>query len=222
MEKFEEELEKVSAKINSMSLSEEFKENLCKKLDYEYSRMPPKRRFFIPKQIVAVFACCILVTSYAFADGIENAVNSIFSNTSREIQQAVESGNLQTITMDYVKKEDVSIKIDYTVVSEDFICLAFNVLSEEEFSNVYVDNIEFMNKYNERIYSTNDIDIQDIKYTYTDKKLNNKNSIYIIKVDNLKLNDNEIKIILNGLEIGNNKVVKKVNETWEYNININN
>lgn len=222
MEKFEEELEKVSAKINSMSLSEEFKENLCKKLDYEYSRMPPKRRFFIPKQIVAVFACCILVTSYAFADGIENAVNSIFSNTSREIQQAVESGNLQTITMDYVKKEDVSIKIDYTVVSEDFICLAFNVLSEEEFSNVYVDNIEFMNKYNERIYSTNDIDIQDIKNTYTDKKLNNKNSIYIIKVDNLKLNDNEIKIILNGLEIGNNKVVKKVNETWEYNININN
>lgn len=221
MEKFEEELEKVSAKINSMSLSEEFKENLCKKLDYEYSRMPPKRRFFIPKQIVAVFACCILVTSYAFADGIENAVHSIFSNTSREIQQAVESGNLQTITMDYVKKEDVSIKIDYTVVSEDFICLAFNVLSEEEFSNVYVDNIEFMNKYNERIYSTNDTEIKNIKYSHTDKKLNNKNSIYIIKVDNLKLNDSEIKIILNGVKMLNFNNRNDIDSKWEFNIQVN-
>ena len=149
MEEFNKELEEIKNELNEVKLRDEFKQNLKIKMKEELNKPDIKektRTVLFPKKLIATFACVIfLITSLGvFADEIECLVTNIFSNTDKQIEEAIANGNYKEIDMEYVEHDGVGIKVDYIIQDEDKLCIAFNVRCEEEFDKVYFQNIEII------------------------------------------------------------------------------
>lgn len=220
MEKFEEDLIKLKNKINSMTLSDEFKENLSKKLDMEYEKIPDKKHFFIPKQLVAACACCIVLTSCVFADSIGSAITNLFANTSKEMEAAIESGELQSLNMDYVERDGVSIKIDYAMAKDDSLYLVFNILSEEEINKVKFDDYELKNVNGDVIYSKSDFNFREIDEVFKQKRLNNKELMLFTELYNVEKikEQNKLNMKLNKINLERNGNREYIDEEWNFEI----
>lgn len=223
MEKFEEDLIKLKNKINSMTLSDEFKENLSKKLDMEYERMPDKKPFLWAKQIVAACACCIVLTSCVLADSIGNVITNFFSNTSKEMEAAIESGELQSLNMDYVERDGVSIKVDYAMVKDDSLYLVFNVLSEEEIEKVRFTDFSINSEDSGLLYDKQDMHFRDVNIDYHIKRLKDKEIIFFLELSNIKniQNYSNIKVLINEIIIISSNKTSTINNTWNFDIEIN-
>lgn len=220
MEKFEQDLENLKNKINSMTLSDEFKENLSKKLEMEYSKTTTKTRFFVPKQIVAACACCILLTGCVFAGSFGNVITNLFANTSKEMEQAIESGEVQYINMDYVERDGVSIKVDYAMAKDDALYLVFNVLSEEEFDKIKFVDYEIIDTRENIIYNKANLEFDVIEEINSIKRLNERNAILFIKLNNISniSNINISDIVLKKIRIKNMNDIKVIENVWNFSI----
>jgi len=186
VEKFEEDLNRLKNKINSMSLSDDFKEELSRKLDAEYNKTDTRRHFSFPKQIIAAFACCIVLTSCVFADSIGNVITIFFANTSKEMEQALENGEMQKIDMEYVERDGVSIKVDYAMVKEDSIYLVFDVLCEEEISDIKFLDYEIRDLNQNVIFNKLDFSFKYIEERYVQKRIDTKNILVCVQLFNTK------------------------------------
>ena len=142
MEEFNKELEEIKNELNEVKLRDEFKQNLKIKMKEELNKPDIKektRTVLFAKKLIATFACVIFLISSlgVFADEIECLVTNIFSNTDKQIEEAVANGNYKEIDMEYVEHDGVGIKVDYIIQEEDKLCIAFNVRCEEEFEHLY-------------------------------------------------------------------------------------
>lgn len=214
MEKFEEDLENLKNKINSMTLSDEFKENLSKKLEMEYNKTSTRTWFAIPRQIVAACACCILLTGCVFAGSFGNVITNFFANTSKEMEQAIESGEVQYINMDYVERDGVSIKVDYAMVKNNSLYLVFNVLSEEDVDKVKFVDYEIQDKIGNMVYSKTNFEYDVIEEINSIKRLTEKNAIFFVKLSNIS-NTNISDIVLKQIRINDTKIIDNI---WNFSI----
>lgn len=215
--RLEEDMKKISDKLDEYELSEEFKERLAKRMDYEYNKPIDKgikNKSIFVKKLVASFACCfvILSTCVAFGDEFESLIAKVFSNTDKEIEQAIENGNYKEINMDYVEDNGVSVKVDYIVKTENSIYFAFNVLVDEEYDDLYFNDIEIKNENDEDIFKFHKTN-QKSDFILINKDITNNNSFMLY---NLKLNDyeknseNKIKFYFhNMITILNNEMSNK-------------
>lgn len=224
MEKFEEDLENLKNKINSMTLSDEFKENLSKKLEMEYNKTSTRTWFAIPRQIVAACACCILLTGCVFAGSFGNVITNFFANTSKEMEQAIESGEVQYINMDYVERDGVSIKVDYAMAKNNSLYLVFNVLSDEEISRVSLEEYEIKNNNQEVLYDSTDIEFNSIEKKYTSKRVDNKNVIIFAELKNDEILEKykNLNIHLKTILLEDISKREEVTNEWILNFAINN
>lgn len=223
MEKFEEDLNRLKNKINSMSLSDDFKEELSRKLDAEYNKTDTRRHFSFPKQIIAAFACCIVLTSCVFADSIGNVITIFFANTSKEMEQALENGEMQKIDMEYVERDGVSIKVDYAMVKEDSIYLVFDVLCEESIDNISFEKYEIRNYEEEILFNNINFNSDIIEERYNIKRLKNNNLIFFVELDNIyEIQKNSLlKIYINKIKVGNLENIKEIESNWGLELKIN-
>lgn len=228
--KFEEDLKEIKDKLNAEKLSDEFKENLQAKLEAELNKDTSKSKGkiiqfpVITRKLAGICACFVLLFSscFAFADEIENVIFKIFGDTDRIIEKAIANGNYKEIDMEYVENNGVSIKVDYVVVEDDNLYIAFDILSEEEFDEVYIKDIKIKEQNGFTLYS-NDSGIQGAILTSEEENITTRNSIIIYKLTNndykfenltdLKIECNKINIIKNEIKID------KVG-LWKMNVNI--
>lgn len=226
--KFEEDLKEIKDKLNAEKLSDEFKENLQAKLEEELNKDTSKSKGkilqfpVITRKLAEICACFVLLFSgcFVFADEIENVIFKIFGDTDRIIEKAIANGNYKEIDMEYVENNGVSIKVDYVVAEDDNLYIAFDILSEEEFDEIYFEDIKIEYKNNLILYENNS------KKEYTvfipeQKHINSRNAIVTYKLKDIKYNLNDlIKIKISKIDFikentGNNK-----NGSWEFEINI--
>ena len=215
--RLEEDMKKISDKLDEYELSEEFKERLAKRMDYEYNKPIDKgikNKSIFVKKLVASFACCfvILSTCVAFGDEFESLIAKVFSNTDKEIEQAIENGNYKEIDMDYVEDNGVSVKVDYIVKTKNSIYFAFNVLVDKEYDNLYFENIEIKDENDKRILKTSEKD-QESDFILMKKNITKNNSfmLYNLKFNDYKKNGkNKIKFYFhNIIAILNNQLSNK-------------
>lgn len=222
MEKFEEDLNRLKNKINSMSLSDDFKEELSRKLDAEYNKTDTRRHFSFPKQIVAAFACCIVLTSCVFADSIGNVISNFFANTSTEMEQALENGEMQKIDMEYVERDGVSIKVDYAMVKEDSVYLVFNILSDEEISDVKFLDYEIRDLNQNVIFNKLDFSFKYIEERYVQKRIDTKNILVCVQLFNTKnIKPTDIlslNVNIRQIKLVNNTSFQDINNKWTFQI----
>lgn len=218
MEEFNKELEEIKNELNEVKLRDEFKQNLKIKMKEELNKPDIKektRTVLFPKKLIATFACVIFLISSlgVFADEIECLVTNIFSNTDKQIEEAIENGNYKEIDMEYVEHDGVGIKVDYIIQDEDKFCIAFNVRCEEEFNKIQFDRLEIFDGNKIKLF---DIKNENYKYNKTIKNISKKNIIVLYKFDK-KIFDMEI-IRINDLFIKNNGVKKTIFNEWEIKI----
>lgn len=222
MEKFDKDLEEIKTELNNIKLSEDFKNNLKIKMEEELNKPDAKekaRNFLFPRKLVATFACFfLLVTSCAvFADEIESFVASIFSNTDRRIEKAIANGNYKEIDMEYVEHDGIGIKVDYVISDDDSFYIAFNILTEEEFDDMFFENIEVKN--DKEIIHKIDVNSNVIINSNTrtfNKKINLTNNIYIYQIymNNKIDNYGNIKMKIENICFSKNDKINKKLGNW--------
>ena len=144
MNKYNEELDELKNANQEIKLDDEFKASLKIKLDEEISKQEEKlnkkpKLNLIPRKLIPVTVCLfvLFVTIQTFADEIESLVKCVFSNVDETVEEAIANGNYQKIDMEYVEHDGISIKVDYIIQENNNTYIAFNVLSDDEFDNIY-------------------------------------------------------------------------------------
>ena len=194
MEEFNKELEEIKNELDQVKLSDEFKQNLKIKMQEELNKPNIKEKVktvLFPRKLVAAFACFIFVLTSigVFADEIEGIITYIFSNTDKQIEEAIANGNYKKIDMEYVEHDGIGIKVDYIIQEDDALSIAFNVKSEEEINYIQFISTEIVNEYKSfNIFSGIDM------YTKILKKISKKNVIVLYKFDMQDFNVKKIKI----------------------------
>ena len=109
--------------------------------------------------------------------------------------------------MDYVKNNGVSIKVDYVVEEQDNLYIAFNIVTEEEYAKLYLDEtiIKAKNRNNNENEYTNSEAVQK------SKRISKYNYIIIYKFKIAKFNTDVV-----GLDVKANKIrVKTSNNIFK-------
>lgn len=225
--RFNEELNEIKEKLNAEKLSDEFKANLNTKLQEELNKDDSsKGKIFnfptISRKLAGICACFVFLFSscFVFADDIENVILDLFGNTDRIIAKAIEEGNYKDVEMDYVEDQGISIKVDYVVIEDDELYIAFNVFGEEEFDRIIIDGIEIQNQNNEKIYSKLYNTLENSMLTTMEKKINTNNQIIIYKLNNKKYDMNEIDINIYRIDFIKDNVGNIKKGKWNLNISI--
>lgn len=227
--RFNEELNEIKEKLNAEKLSDEFKSNLQAKLQEELNKdNSGKGKIFnfptISRKLAGICACFVFLFSscFVFADDIENVILELFGNTDRIIAKAIEEGNYKDIEMDYVEDNGVSIKVDYVVIEDDELYVAFNVLSEGEFDKVILDNITIKDHDGKVLYTKEQAE-KNSTLIFDYNIISNKNCINIYKLTNNKYkvdNLNGLKIELNKIDFIKDNIGETKNGVWDFEVNI--
>lgn len=107
------------------------------------------------KTIVAACAILALSTGGVFAKDIENYFRSLFNNSSKAIDVAVENGYIQKEEMDYSYDEDIGIKVDNLVLDDLNLDISFNFeIKEENVKSIRLNNFIITNDNEKIVYQS--------------------------------------------------------------------
>lgn len=220
-------LDNMKKQMSEYKLSDEFKSNLKLKLDKEYeevnkSKITNKLNFF-PRQLVAAMACLVIVFSTcAFADNIGNCINKCLSNADKELQTAIENGKVQNVDMDYIKTDDLSIRVSKLVVEENNLYIVFDVLTEEDATKVLLQEFKILDDNNNIIFDSRNL-LEGNSGDYFSKQLSAKDFLLMSKLEINDIENNHfqyIEVQLDKIKIINNDKteLKEVNIKFEVEI----
>lgn len=229
-EKFNNDLKEIKEKVNAETLSEEFKNNLKLKLEDEYYKTTEKKKnktFSFPnfaKQLATTFACfVILFSSYlVLADDIDNVILKIFSDSDKIAKDSIENGNYKEINMEYIENNGVSIKVDYLIINDDNIYIAFDACYEEKIDRIFIGNMNIKDQENIVLYSS-EYETGKFNCRCEEISINNKNAIIIYKLSKIDYNIDyltKLKFEINNIDFcKDNKGITKDGK-WEFEINL--
>ena len=227
--KFEKDLNEIKEKIHAEKTSDEFKQNLQNILEEELNKTSSKneRKIHFPVAMRKLaFACACLIVIFSscitFADDIENVIFKIFGNTDKVVEEAIANGNYKKIDMEYVEDNGVSIKVDYIIIEDNHMYVAFNVFRNEIYDEIYIKNIEIKDQDDALIYSNNS-GIYGLTMTFKEENLNSNNSIvsFDFKNNDYKFNElTKIKFKCDLVNIIIDKENRNQTGIWEFEIKI--
>lgn len=228
MNKMEKDINSIKNKINKAYLSEEYKDDLKNKLEEQLKNSENKinsnsikskkknKIMSYTKKILSACAACIILTSCTFADEIEDVMKKFFSNTYKEFE--VSDIELKSVDTDYVTNDGISIKVDSYAIKDDSLYLVFNVLSEEEIDECYIDDYVIENEDGEVIFDLNKKNEVNTSVRNIAKNENKKNIIITTRIANSKVNDicDKVYINVNEIYVRNSKNIKNIKYNWRF------
>lgn len=194
--KIDESIKSMSNQIKEDKLSDEFKENLCKKLEENEkakSKSIPRININIYKTLIATFACLfIIIAGYSLADDFENIILKKFSNIDEIAKKAIEDGNVEYIDMDYVTDQGISIKADYLIREKDSLYVALEVKTEEDYDEMILDEISILDEDGNVLFGSVSKNIKGSVTQFPDYM----NNIIYVKINNSELIENGNRIFI--------------------------
>lgn len=121
----------------------------------EYNTKIKNKKNYITKTIVAACFCIMLTSGLVFAENIENYFKKIFSNSSNAIDAAVESGYAKKVDMNFVKENNIGIKVDNIILDELNLDISFCLESDRtNIKSFDFTDITITNEFDKKIYSS--------------------------------------------------------------------
>lgn len=228
MNKMEKDINSIKNKINKAYLSEEYKDDLKNKLEEQLKNSENKinsnsikskkknKIISYTKKILSACAACIILTSCTFADEIEDVMKKFFSNTYKEFE--VSDIELKSVDTDYVTNDGISIKVDSYAIKDDSLYLVFNVLSEEEIDECYIDDYVIENEDGEVIFDRKNYNnfYEGISTIMRSQSIEKNNILNFLKISNLPnieyIKNSNIKIY--SITIQNEQKEEKLLGIW--------
>ena len=85
-----------------------------------------KNSFLLIKKVaIIIFCICIGTISTVYAKDILNFISNIFNNSTFGIDQAVKSGYVQNIDMDFLISNNIGLKVDYILMDSKSLDISF-------------------------------------------------------------------------------------------------
>lgn len=234
MEKLEVEIEVVKCKIHEENLLEDFENKLVDKLNDEYinrnnskksankvTRIPFRNTFLY--RAAAVFVCFMVVSGCTFADEIQDALKLMFCNFDKNIEIAYDEGNVIEVDSEYQTYNGVSVKVDYVSLTDNNLCVVFNVKHEDECDRLYLSDLKIKDENDDFICDTNG-ENKNIKYNFDLKKENKNITTLLINLSKSKgvLDKyNFLNIEFGSLEIEKDDEIIHYEGNWNFKINFN-
>lgn len=189
---FDKAIEEIKAKRNAETLSDEAKAKMIKALEeVEAKKFEEKKihkfNYSFSQKVAAIFICCFVISSCAFAGDIGDIITKVFSNQDKNIEFAVENGYVQNIEMDYVESNGISLKADYFYLDDYYMYIAFDVKADREFNEVQLNEFEIKDENDNVIYSNVEI-YGDVLLQSETKKMTNKSGIMLLKLSKFREN----------------------------------
>lgn len=237
MEDFKNRVNETKKKINEAKLSKEFKDNLKIIMDKEYYKTTnenskvrlvenknstfknTKLKLLYPKKIAAIFLCFIIISSLTFVGDWENFFAKIFYNMDESMSLAIEEGYIQNIDMDYVECNGIKIKVDYILFDEQRLYIAFNVNTEKEFDDIFLNGF-FIKDENENVIYDSYKENYSMSFSTDCEKIGKKNFMVLNKFNindsntKFKFNFNKINIIIKKVYLKDKEGLKSVIGNW--------
>lgn len=227
--KINKDLKEIKDKLNAEKLSDEFKANLKAKLLEELNKPEDTNKAKVIKfpavtrKLIGLCTSLILIFTSCFvcADDIENVILELFGKTDKVIANAIEEGNYKEINMDYVEDQGISIKVDYVVMEDDELYIAFNVLGDE-YDKVFLTDINIKTKNNVILYKKQKIN-EETKLMSHRSYICEDTMIIIYKLTESKIDVSELKnleIEILGISFVKNDTIENKKGNWNLEINI--
>lgn len=237
MEKLDVELDIIKCKIHKEDLQDDFKERLEEKLN---SACEPKldttvedvknrisRPFYFHKAVAAVFVCIFVFSSYAFAGGVGDWIKEMFCNVDKEMEVAYENGDIKQVNTEYQTYDGVSVKVDYVSLKDNELYVVFNVKSEEEYTHIYIEEINIEDKYGNIISNNTKVnkgDNDEYDFYFSEKGISTQNKLIFLstikKENNFEHYDN-LKLTVKNIEVVKNNMTQNFNGDWKFEIDFN-
>ena len=204
------------------SIKEDSKTNKLKRLFYKNNKNYKNRGgYSFPKRLAILFTVFIIVSGVTFGKNFTNLVAKIFSNQDKSVDLAIENGYYQNIEMDYIFHDGVGIKVDYVYADESCIYIAFNVQTEDEFDEIYIEKIEIEDELRNKIFS-NILENEEGYYNIQTKRINKHNCYTIFKFYYNKIIDfKKMYINIDEIQLLNDNEIRVINEKWTFKLTEN-
>lgn len=187
--------------------------------------------FILKRVAILVLSLSVVTASTVFAEDIINFFTSIFTNSNKGVDTAVENGYVQNVDMDFIEDNNLGVKVDYVLMDDHNL------------------NISFVYKYmGDDVEQITALDYMDITITdenenvlYRTSKNNQNDTILSVSADfankqqlldnvtirtSLFLNSNNfpksemLYISINNVSLNTGKEIININGNWNFSINL--
>lgn len=81
--------------------------------------------FILKRVAVLVISLSVVTASTVFAEDIINFFTSIFTNSNKGVDTAVENGYVQNVDMDFIEDNNLGVKVDYVLMDDHNLNISF-------------------------------------------------------------------------------------------------
>ena len=81
--------------------------------------------FILKRVAILVISLSVVTASTVFAEDIINFFTSIFTNSNKGVDTAVENGYVQNVDMDFIEDNDLGVKVDYVLMDDHNLNISF-------------------------------------------------------------------------------------------------
>lgn len=178
-----------------------------------------------------IFSILVLTTGVVFAKDIVNMITSIFNNSTKSIDTAVENGYVQNVDMDFVYDNNIGIKVDYIMMDNSNLDISYVYNCNNEINSIELDKYTIEDNNDNLFYQydsknpiiENSLIVKEIttgKDQYNSEKLEEKifRSSVLYKSNNFP-KSKSLLITINRIKINNTDIIEG---NWNLQIDLDN
>ena len=214
-EKIDTTLKNMKNKLESETLSEDFKEGLIQKLEEKGQNINQKTNpFKYKKWILATICCLLIIAGGSLASDFENTILKHFSNIDKVTQTAIENGNIEYLNNEYVIDQGIAIKADYLIQDEKYTYVAIEVIADD-YDKIALDKFKILDIDGETIFDNMILNKKmnlKVFYSYDAGKT------IFIGMDKFERIKDVDTIIINGFYLINGNIKHKIMGNWKLNL----
>lgn len=189
---------------------------------------------YLKKVVLFFISIGIITVTTVYAQDIVNFITNIFTNTTPGIEKAIENGYLQNVDMDFIRYNNIGVKVDYMIMDEknldiSFICKYYGLANT--FDSIALDNISIIDENNNVLFCfsenslANDTNINLINTTATfnnrDSSTDDMTTRFSLLINSDKFPNSKILTInVSRVTLKCNNSFTHIDGNWNFSINL--
>lgn len=192
--------------------------------------------FILKRVAILVISLSVVTASTVFAKDIINFFTSIFTNSNKGVDTAVENGYVQNVDMEFIEDNNLGVKVDYVLMDDHNLNISFvyKYLGDDVEQITGLNYMDITIKDEEDnilcMLSNNSEDISTTNVTNSISQLVNNQQIIdnsTIKTSLLSTANNFPKsemlyISIHNVSLKNGNEIIDINGNWDFSINLAN
>ena len=187
--------------------------------------------FILKRVAILVLSLSVVTASTVFAKDIINFFTSIFTNSNKGVDTAVENGYVQNVDMEFIEDNNLGVKVDYVLMDDHNLNISFvyKYMGDdvEQITGLNYMDITIKDENENVLYRSSKNNQDDNMVSNITKYTNNQQIIDNITIrSSLSAASNNfpksemLYISINDISLNNKDKLINVNGNWNFSINL--